>query len=284
MKTKPLIYIIMATYNGEKYIKEQINSILNQSYINWKLIIHDDNSLDKTVSFIRKYQKEDNRIKLVDDNISTGGAKENFTYILNKIDNNYEYIMFCDQDDVWLENKIEITLNKMIDTEKNNTSIPILIHTDLKVVDKELNIISNSMFRYQKLNIKNQYSLNLMSMENIITGCTMMLNKNLSLLSKDIPNEAIMHDWWIGIIVLRENGLIEFVDKATILYRQHELNTIGSKKINFIYYLKKLFKIKESINDYKIIYIQYKKAKIDIFIFKYIFIKLFLILKKAVKI
>lgn len=274
----------MATYNGEKYISEQINSLFNQTYTNWKLIIHDDNSRDNTVKIIKEYEKRySQKIIFLNDNIATGGAKENFTYILNKIDDNYDYIMFCDQDDVWLENKVEITLKKMLESEEKSKDIPILIHTDLKVVDENLNIISYSMFKYQKLNIKNQYSLDLMSMENIITGCTMMINKQLSLLSKNIATEAIMHDWWIAIIALREDGLIEFVDKPTILYRQHQLNTIGSKKVNLSYYFKKLLRMKENINDYKRIYIQYKKAKIDIFIFKFVFFKLFLIVKKVVK-
>lgn len=275
------VYILMATYNGEKYISEQIDSLLNQTYRNWKLIIHDDNSKDKTVEIAKRYEsKYPNKIKVIDDNISNGGAKENFTYLLNNIDDDFDYIMFCDQDDVWLENKIELTLNKMIDIEKINTNKPILIHTDLKVVDEKLNIISESMFKYQKLNLNNQKNIKSISMENIITGCTMMLNKQLVLKSKDIPKEAIMHDWWIAIVTLKENGTIEFVDKATILYRQHELNTIGSKKVNLSYYLKKLLKIKELINNYKSIYIQYRKAGIKMSIYYFIVNKTAMILRK----
>lgn len=275
------IYILMATYNGEKYISEQIDSLLNQTYQNWKLIIHDDNSKDKTVEIAKRYERKyTNKIKVIDDDTITGGAKENFSFLLENIDNDYDYIMFCDQDDFWLEHKIEITLNKMLEVEKGNINQPILIHTDLKVVDEELNIISESMFKYQKLNLNNQKNIKMISMENIITGCTMMLNKRLALFSKEIPSEAIMHDWWIAIITLKESGIIDFVDEGTILYRQHESNTIGSKKVNVSYYLKKLLKIKEVISDYKSIYLQYKKADVKMSISYFIINKTAMILRK----
>ena len=278
------IYILMATYNGEKYLKEQIDSLFSQTYQNWKLIIHDDNSKDKTVKIIKDYQgKYADKIKLLEDNISTGGAKENFTYLLNNIDKQYDYIMFCDQDDIWLENKIEITLNKMLEVEKDNSGKAVLIHTDLKVVDEELNIISNSMFRYQKLNLYNVKDITKISLENIITGCTMMLNKQLAAINKKIPQEAIMHDWWIAIITLKENGIIEFVNYPTILYRQHAFNTIGSKKVNFLYYLSKLLKINEQIKNYKSIYSQYVHAGVKIDKLNFVFMKSMMVLKKVLK-
>jgi len=275
------IYILLATYNGTKYLEEQINSILNQTYENWKLIIHDDNSNDNSVSIIKEYSKKyPNKIKLIDDSIATGGAKENFTYLLYHIDDNFDYIMFADQDDVWLKNKIEITLDKMLKIEQKNYNKPILIHTDLKVVDKELDIISESMFKYQKLNISNQYNLERISLENIVTGCTMMINKSLSLKVKYIPKEAIMHDWWFAIITLRDEGIISMVRESTILYRQHELNTIGSQEINLFYYVKKFFNLKKNVKNYIDIYQQYKRANISIKIYKLIFMKFSMILKK----
>ena len=278
------IYILMATYNGEKYLREQIDSLLSQSYQNWQLIIHDDNSKDNTVNIIKEYINNNiDKIKLINDDVSAGGAKENFTYLLKNIDKNYDYIMFCDQDDVWSEKKIELTLNKMIEVEQNNANKSILIHTDLEVVNDKLETISDSMFMYQKLNLSNQYSLTKISMENIITGCTMMLNKHLVVKIKDIPREAIMHDWWIAIITLKENGIIEFLDNSTIKYRQHEFNTIGSKEVNYSYYLKKLPKIKEIISKYKRIYFQYRKANVNINIVNFIFMKSLMIVKKTLR-
>ncbi len=276
------IYILMATYNGEKYLQEQIDSLLNQTYQNWVLWIHDDNSKDKTVEIIEKYQnKYPDKISFIHDDISTGGAKENFTYLLYKIDNNFDYVMFCDQDDVWLEKKIEVTLNKMKEIENNNINKPILIHTDLMVVDEKLNVIADSMFRYQKLSLNNQKNIKLIAMENIVTGCTMMLNKKLAILSQNIPDEAIMHDWWIAIITLKEKGIIGFVNESTILYRQHALNTIGSKRVNLLYYLKKIFTVKKSFDRYQAIYCQYKKAGVDINPLHYTITKTLIVTKKV---
>ena len=112
------IYILLATYNGEKYLKEQLDSLFEQTNQHWTLWIHDDNSKDNTVNIIKKYKsKYPDQIEFLDDDISTGGAKENFTYLLDNINDDYDYIMFCDQDDVWLEDKIEITLKKMLEIE-----------------------------------------------------------------------------------------------------------------------------------------------------------------------
>jgi glycosyltransferase involved in cell wall biosynthesis len=275
------IYILLATYNGEKYLREQLNSLFKQSYSNWLLWTHDDNSKDNTVEILRSYSdKFPDKIKFLDDNISCGGAKENFAYLLNKIDDNYDYIMFCDQDDVWLQDKIEVTLNKILEVEEKNGSKPILIHSDLKVVDEYLHTISDSMFKYQKLNLSNQYSLTNISIENIVTGCTMMLNKRLVQQVKNIPKEAIIHDWWISIIALKNKGIIEFVNSSTILYRQHSSNTIGSKQIKLSFYLRKIFSFSKIINTYKNIYKQYKKAGISISILYLILTKIKMIIKK----
>ncbi len=227
MKT---IYILMATYNGERYIAEQLDSLLAQTYKEWVLWIHDDNSIDGTLDIISKYENMyPNKIYLINDNISTGSAKDNFNYLLTKIDDNYEYIMFCDQDDIWLENKIELTLNKMIEVEKNNKNKPVLIHTDLKVVDENLNTISHSFFDYQKIEPNWADNLDLSIVQNSVTGCTMMINKIVKNISLPMGENAIMHDWWILLKVLQNNGVVAFLNKSTILYRQHNFNNTGAK-------------------------------------------------------
>ncbi len=274
-----LVNIVMATYNGEKYIAEQIESLLKQNYKNWTLTLHDDNSSDKTIEIIRTYQQlYPEKIKFIDDEISFGGAKENFSFLLDQLDENVEYLMFCDQDDYWLEDKVFLTLQKMLEVEGENKKSPVLIHTDLKVVNSKLDILSESMIKFQKLNIEYQYKLKKIAMENILTGCTMMLNKALIRHSKNIPKEAKMHDWWIAIMALKYKGVIEFCPHATILYRQHELNTVGSKKVNILYYLK--FKFSSIFHSYKLIYIQYKKAEIDIGLFEFIVKKIVMVVKK----
>jgi len=275
------IYILLATYNGEKYLREQLDSLFRQTYQNWILWIHDDNSEDNTVNIIKEYKKKyPDKIIFLDDNVSTGGAKENFAYLLNSIDDNFDYLMFCDQDDVWLEDKIEVTLNKMLELEKENPDKPILVHTDLKVVDDKLNIISDSMFKYQKVNLNNQYDLKKLVVENVVTGCTMMLNKKLVNIVKEIPKEAVMHDWWIAIMTLKMEGIIYFLNKSTVLYRQHSLNIVGARKIGFLYYFKKLLKVKSVLASYIYIIRQYRKAGIDMSLLNFILIKFTLVVNK----
>ena len=107
------IYILLATYNGEKYIKAQIHSLLCQTYEDWNLLIHDDGSNDNTVNIIKKLQEKDERIILIEDGIKCGGAGANFLHILKNY-STADYITFCDQDDIWLETKIEELMQKML--------------------------------------------------------------------------------------------------------------------------------------------------------------------------
>lgn len=269
------VYILLATNNGEKYLKEQLNSLFRQTYQNWVLWIHDDNSKDNTVSIINHYKsKYPEKIKFLDDDISTGGAKENFTYLLNNIDDDYDYIMFCDQDDVWLENKIEITLKKMVQVEDISKNKPVLIHTDLYLFH---NVIENNYERFmlqQSLN-SNFNSLNRLFMQNIVTGCTMMINKNCIKSLKKIPKEAIMHDWWIAIYV-SVFGKICFLDEATILYRQHDNNTIGAQNRDLKFVINKILnptslksnflQIQKFKMEYATALDDYNKRMIDIFL------------------
>lgn len=235
-----MIDILMATYNGELYVAEQINSLLEQTYTNWKLLIRDDGSKDKTLGIIEEYiKKYPNKIELIKDEKGGLRAKDNFIELLNY--SKSEYVMFCDQDDVWLPNKIEITLKKMKEIECG----PTLVHTDLKVVDSKLNIISESMRKYQKID-PNAKEYNSIILQNNIVGCTMMMNKSLIEISKGSYPNGIMHDWIIGIIA-SIMGKIEHIDDATVLYRQHGKNHSGANKykLNIISKIKKLSKLKE---------------------------------------
>ena len=246
-----MIDILMATYNGGKYISEQINSILNQTYKEWTLYIRDDGSKDNTVDIIDDYCKKypGKIIRIKDDKLGLG-AKLNFSELMKYSKSNY--CMFADQDDVWLNTKIEDTMNKMIESENvHGKETPILVHTDLKVVDGNLNIINESFWRYQNLN-KDNKSLNTLLVQNNITGCTMMMNKSLMKLGVKVPKDCIMHDWWIGLIA-SGLGKIYTVDKPTMLYRQHGNNEVGAHKYNSIKFIKNkakdIEKINKSIND-----------------------------------
>ena len=156
--------------------------------------------------------------------------------------------MCCDQDDVWLPNKISLTLEEMKRNEAENT--PVLVHTDLKVVDAELNVKSESFFEYSKLNKYPTYRELLI--QNSITGCTMMMNKPLVELLKEELNMSniLMHDW-VAALVASGSGKLGFVDCPTMLYRQHGVNSVGAKQYGPALFIAKLknSEIRKSLED-----------------------------------
>ncbi|UTC13213.1 glycosyltransferase family 2 protein [Latilactobacillus curvatus] len=235
------IAICMATYNGEEFLKEQLDSILAQTNEDWMLFIRDDNSTDKSLTICKEYaEKFSDKIVLIRDSISCGSAEKNFLTIMDYLKNNhterYSYYMFSDQDDYWHKNKIELSLSKMLSMEKKYSNKPLLVHTDLNVVDKYRNIISNSFFNYRKLN-SSITELNRLLIQNNVTGCTMMWNLNLfEMVDTSVP--VAMHDWWLTLIASCF-GHIGFITQSTIDYRQHGGNVVGATKVNtisFIFY------------------------------------------------
>jgi glycosyltransferase involved in cell wall biosynthesis len=239
----------MATYNGARYIEQQIESILAQSNQDWQLIIRDDGSDDNTVSIIENYAaKHRGKIKLIQDDGSQLGATLNFGHLLEHTDT--EYIMFSDQDDVWLPNKVELTLNTFKEAEKIYHDMPLLVHTDLRVVDFDLNIIADSMWSYQKLFPDIGNNLKKIMAHNVVTGSAMMINRKAKEVSIPIPREAIMHDWWIALNVAK-HGKIVYVSTPSILYRQHSKNAIGAqraRKIDVFHFLRKLCHLRKLLS------------------------------------
>jgi len=268
---KNKILILLATYNGEKFLESLINSILSQTFKNWILLIHDDGSTDHTLDIIYKYKDlYPNKIKLIEDNNIFKSAKANFAYLMQYAKehfNDYQYIMFADQDDVWFPTKIEISLKKILDIEKKyGKDLPILVYTDLVVVDELLRVISCSFWKYQRINPKHN-SFNRLLIQNVVTGCTILTNKPALDIATPVPKEAIMHDWWLALVV-SAFGILDFIPTPTILYRQHPLNDTGAKKWDFYSAIKRIFNKKEletfkrnfekSVTQAKIFYSLYK--------------------------
>lgn len=242
-----MVDVLLAVYNGEKYLKEQIESILNQTFKDFKIIIRDDGSNDKSAEIISRYcNKYPEKIKSVN-GAPTGSAKQNFTELLKMCDS--DYIMFCDQDDVWLPQKIEKTLAAMKATEDGGVE-PVLVHTDLNVVDQNLNVISTSFFDFQQLK-QDKISLPALLVQNYVTGCTVMINRALAQKCGEIPDDCIMHDWWLAMVAIMFGKLI-CINEPTMLYRQHDSNQVGAKASYGLAYIKRklatLDKVRENYN------------------------------------
>jgi rhamnosyltransferase len=215
--------ILMASYNGEKYIKEQIDSILNQTYKNFTLHISDDKSTDKTVKILKDYAKKDNRIVLHLQEKNQGYLK-NFEYLLTQATS--DYIMLCDQDDVWLPDKVEISVNKMVEDKLD------LAICDMLVVDEELKIMNKSYFNFISLKLNNNLKFKDFLFRNPAAGCAMIFNK--SLLDKILPfpnlkHPYYIHDWYIYMIG-EAYGKVGFVNTPVSNYRQHSSNSVGMNR------------------------------------------------------
>ena len=215
--------ILMATYNGENYLREQIDSILNQTYKNINLLISDDCSNDDTVNILKEYEKKDSRVTVYFNNKNIGSNK-NFEFLLSKISS--DYYMFSDQDDVWNSNKVEICINEIL---KNKAD---LVFTDLEVVDKDLKTLNKSFNKKKKLirKIKKYNDYRLEYLYNCVTGCTILAKSSILIDILPFPeNKDILHDYWIALISSM-TGKVCYIDETTIKYRQHGNNQVGTKR------------------------------------------------------
>ena len=219
--------ILVATCNGEKYVKEQIDSILNQTYENIRVIVSDDRSDDSTPKILKEIAKSDKRVIL---NLQKErlGVINNFEFLLKQVKSNF--YMFSDQDDFWLPNKVE----KMMERQKQEDAD--LVFGDLEVVNEKLETMYPSYGDYMLLNRKikkciNSYEYNYLY--NCVTGCT-ILGKT-SMLDKILPlpntGKYVLHDHWIGIIT-GIYGKVAYVEETYIKYRQHGNNQVGTDKIS----------------------------------------------------
>lgn len=245
LECKSNIAILMATYNGEKFIEDQIKSILKQTCKNWELFIHDDGSTDGTKKIIKRYaSRYPLKIHLLTGK-SNGNAKKNFFYLMENVDS--QYLMFADQDDFWKKDKVSITYSEMLALEKDNAKdLPLLAFSDLRVVDHNLKTISPRMSHYEELKMDN-IGFNRLMIQNIVTGCTVMVNKKCKEMALKCTNrdDIIMHDWWCALIA-SYFGKMGYIDEDLILYRQHSVNSVGAKNIHSISYVKnKLLKYKD---------------------------------------
>lgn len=231
-----MIEILLPVYNGEKYLAEQIESILKQTYENWILKIRNDGSLDNSQVvidyFCRKYPNKIFQIVSLDKNI---GLVQSLNLLIES-EPHGDYIAFSDQDDVWFPDKLKISIDKLKDLEKHNPKIPIGVCSDSSCVDSNLNIISQSFFKSQKFQGNIIGNINKMLALNIVQGSTVLTNRIAVDFYSPFPNFLNVHDMWLSVII-SHYGQMTYVKTQTMLYRQHSNNVLGQLNIGFRYYV-----------------------------------------------
>ncbi len=239
VQQSPRVVIMMGVYRcNHGYLLEQVDSIINQSHDDWVLLIRDDGSDDDSRVFLESVERRDDRIRLIRDDCGNLGAVGNFGMLSRYATEYYpecDRFMYADQDDVWLFDKIRLTL-EMMDaiTRQGADDIPYLVHSDLAVVDSDLTPVAPSFMKYQHINHEDTHPLGVLLIQNFVTGCTVMVNRSLLKLALPFPAEAMMHDWWLAMCAAA-SGRIGYVRQATMLYRQHAANVVGAKGLMFTF-------------------------------------------------
>lgn len=238
MPTKPpRLDILLATYNGAAYLPTQLDSLRAQSLTNWHIWARDDGSQDETVRILDQFALQfPDKLTRISDSYGNVGIKENFNLLQQH--STAPYIFFCDQDDRWSENKLAHCLDVLLQAEADfGPTTPLLVHTDLAVVDRELTPLASSFWQYQHLNPQCK-TLNRLLVQNNITGCALLTNRTLLQLAYPVPPAAIMHDWWLGLTAAALGNII-FSPLATVHYRQHGGNDTGAKHWSVAYIVQK---------------------------------------------
>lgn len=231
------VEVLLSTYNGEDYLHEQLESLVSQSYKDFFVTIRDDGSSDATISIIEEYvSKYPGTFFLSTAHIGNLRAAGSFMALVAA--STAEYVMLCDQDDIWDTDKIELSLEKIKQLEKDNGSLPLLVFSDLRLIDTAGNIFSESFWEFQSLDQKIVQDWRKLLALNVVTGCTVIMNRMAIDVSLPFDIPEMLHDHWIAVNVAR-HGKIGYVSRATISYRQHSSNVEGAHRFSMRYVLRK---------------------------------------------
>lgn len=227
------IDVLLATYQGATFLRQQLDSLFAQSCQQFRVLARDDGSTDGTRAILESYAASyPGRLSLLPSDGRRLGASGSFARLLEE--SRAPYVMFCDQDDSWLPNKVASTLAAMREQERIHGELtPALVCTDLRVVDERLGLIDESFWHFQRIHPRRLGRLSRVLIQNFAAGCTVMINRALADLSLPIPERAVMHDWWLAVVATRF-GRVVFLPEATVLYRQHGRNDVGARRWRFM--------------------------------------------------
>lgn len=211
-----MIDILMATYNGEDFIREQVESIIQQSFQGWNLIVHDDGSCDKTMEILMEYACQDQRIRIIDDGIVHLGVAKNFMHLLAY--SQAEYVMFCDQDDIWCADKVQMMYDAI---KKRNNSVAQAVYSNAYLWNPERGVFSERNTLTYPDNLKKLLFLN-----TGIQGAAAMFNAVLRAIMLEPLDHYAMHDH-VLILSALVYGEVTYIDRPLMYYRQHDNNVTG---------------------------------------------------------
>lgn len=221
------VCVLMATYNGAAYIKEQTATIAKQATgkLVIQLFVSDDGSSDDTTELISETCKRLSLpLTLVATENNKDGHRGNFQYLCQQAmaETGSEFYAFSDQDDYWTPKKFELLHREIV-----NDCGPVLVHCDLEVVDVNLSSIASSFFQFQGLPDAKSHPFKNLLYQNVVTGCATLFNRELLDLATPIPQESVIHDHWFALVASLM-GTLKFVERPLVKYRQHNDNAIGA--------------------------------------------------------
>jgi glycosyltransferase involved in cell wall biosynthesis len=233
----PLVLVLLPVFNGAEFLAAQLDSIMRQSWQDFRVIIRDDHSSDSSREIIADYvSRYPAKIFCCEDELGNLGACGSFSYLMrlacDEIRECWQgrrvYVALADQDDVWLYDKLWLSVATLERAQSKHPELPLLVHSDLQVVDRQLSLIAASFLAYQGLR-PHQTSFRSQLLSSTVTGCTVLINQRCLELALPIPSAAVMHDWWLALIASKF-GQIIFLPHCLVLYRQHGKNTLGARR------------------------------------------------------
>lgn len=249
--------IMMATYNGSEYLEDQLNSLINQTFTNWDLYVSDDSSTDKTLEILKKFKSKDKRLKKILVNSRYHGPFANYFNVMHYVKENckqsYDYFFYCDQDDVWVKNKMELQIETLNRMEKKWGKKPCFCYSDLELCSKDLKDTRDKISNHITVQfVKNPY--NEFFKEQYVWGTAMAHNASMwefiPVESVNTVHNYISHDSYVARMAAIY-AHIKYIDRPLVMYRRTGSNVTSTPHdYTVIQAFKKIFtSMKKVINE-----------------------------------